>query len=89
LQLFSQNEDFIQLVPEDSMHFEAHTKLLCCMYNQFREALARSGSEAAIRRAVDDLFSLAFETDADTLANSAYLWVSLPISHKSTHLRTV
>ncbi|KAJ7269563.1 hypothetical protein C8J57DRAFT_1508729 [Mycena rebaudengoi] len=52
LQLFSQNEDFIQL---------------------FREALARSGSGAAIRRAVDDLFSLAFETDADTLANSAYL----------------
>jgi hypothetical protein len=82
LQFFSEDEAFIQLVPEDSMHFEAHMKHLCRLYNQFRRALTRNSSEAAIRRAVDDLFSLAFETDVETIANSSYRWVSLSIIHK-------
>ncbi|KAJ7204757.1 hypothetical protein GGX14DRAFT_398103 [Mycena pura] len=72
LQFFSR-EGVIQLVSEDSMHFDTHTKILCRQYNQFRSALARSSScEAAIRRAVDDLFSLVFETDSDSLAEGTY-----------------
>ncbi|KAJ7212951.1 hypothetical protein GGX14DRAFT_563996 [Mycena pura] len=70
LQSFSEAEIFIR---EDSMHFEAHMKHLCRLYNQFRKALSRNNSEAAIRRAVDSLFSLVFETDVDTIAGGNYL----------------
>ncbi|KAJ7248469.1 hypothetical protein C8J57DRAFT_1358332 [Mycena rebaudengoi] len=66
------DEDFVQIVPEDSMNFEGHMKHLCRLFNRFKGALGRSRS-AAIRRAVDDLFELAFETDPNALVNSSYL----------------
>ncbi|KAJ7894646.1 hypothetical protein B0H14DRAFT_3854240 [Mycena olivaceomarginata] len=55
------------------MNFEGHMKHLCRLFNRFKGALDRSSSEAAIRRAVDDLFELAFETDPNALVNSSYL----------------
>ncbi|KAJ7511872.1 hypothetical protein B0H11DRAFT_1953435 [Mycena galericulata] len=74
-------DEFVQIVPEDSMNFEGRMKHLCCLFNRFKTALDRNSSEAAIRRAVDDLFELAFETDPKALVNSSYLWVSLPSCH--------
>ncbi|KAJ7043489.1 hypothetical protein C8F04DRAFT_720364 [Mycena alexandri] len=67
------DEDFVQIVPEDSMNFEKHMVHLCRLFNRFKRALDRSSSEAAIPRAVDDLFELAFETDPNALVNSSYL----------------
>ncbi|KAF8136002.1 hypothetical protein K438DRAFT_753551 [Mycena galopus ATCC 62051] len=60
-------------VQDDGMNFQGHMPHLCRLYNRFKQALARGSSEAAIRRAVDDLFELAFETDPSALVNSSYI----------------
>ncbi|KAJ7212943.1 hypothetical protein GGX14DRAFT_619524 [Mycena pura] len=53
------------------MRFETHMRILCRQYNQLRSATQRNNSEAAIRHAIDDLFSLVFETD-DIIAGGSY-----------------
>ncbi|KAF8136007.1 hypothetical protein K438DRAFT_1882110 [Mycena galopus ATCC 62051] len=68
--------DFIEVVPEDSMNFAGHMPHLCRLYNRLGRALVdqnQQTSEAAIRRAVDDVFELALQNDRDAWFESSYI----------------
>jgi hypothetical protein len=86
--LIRKDEDLVQIFAQDSMNFEGHMKHLCRLFNRFKGALNGSSSEVTIRRAVDDLLELAFETDPNALVNSSYLWVPLPSCCMRAHLST-
>ncbi|KAJ7877586.1 hypothetical protein B0H14DRAFT_2567706 [Mycena olivaceomarginata] len=84
--LIRKDEDLVQIFAQDSMNFEGHMKHLCRLFNRFKGALNGSSSEVTIRRAVDDLLELAFETDPNALVNSSYLWVPLPSCYQPPSL---